>query len=680
MIHRQRNATEGRDHARETDDTPVPDPRSGHRPPAPDGDGPAGVRAEDRLAHPGPGRSLRRLLQPQSVGLLVVLLALLLLVVVPEHVWGESARTPAPSVLNQGPSADHWLGTDGLGRDVLERTFVAGRLSVSLSVLALGLGVLSGVVLGAVTAATGRRVAAVLSGTIGVLVAFPSLMMALFLAVIFGAGARGSTLAIGFALAPYFARVTEKASRTALASDYVAAARSLGVSGPLLYVRHVLPSISAPVLTSASVLSGTTLLAFASLSFLGLGVRDPAIDWGSMLKNGVGQLYTNPATALAPGIAIVLVAMAFNAVGESFTHEHRTRPAGKRGRSTRPIAADEPPRAAPPGPHLVHVDRLTVEAGDLRGEHAPVVDFSLCLHAGERVGLVGESGSGKSLSVASLIKLEPAGTRVRATVHEFEGTDLRRFRADRALRKHLAGRISLISQDPMSALNPVISIGSQMVEETVVHGHRSRREARTRAVEVLDAVGIRGTARRMQSRPHEFSGGMRQRVVIGMGLMDHPALIVADEPTTALDSTVQLQVLDLLKRWTNDAHAALILVSHDLGVVSNLCTRVLVMYGGRVVEVLKVEDLRRAQHPYTRALVETVPDLDAPRERRLSSVPGRPPEPDQRPHGCVFAPRCARVQADCTDRMPPLEQSGPTRVACFHPVRDLPHEGAAHHG
>ncbi|NKQ58205.1 dipeptide/oligopeptide/nickel ABC transporter permease/ATP-binding protein [Amycolatopsis sp. K13G38] len=614
---------------------------------------------------------VRWLPRPRTAGVLLILLCLLLLVLLPELIWGHSARTPAPSALNQAPSADHWLGTDALGRDVLERTLVAGRLSISLSVLALGIGVVSGLVLGGLAAAAGRRIATVISGTIAVLVAFPSLMMALFLAVIFGSGAEGSTLAIGFALTPYFARVTENASRTALVSDYVAAARCLGVRGPVLYARHVLPSVSGPVLTSASVFSGTTLLAFASLSFLGLGVTDPSIDWGSMLDNGLGQLYTNPALALGPSLAIVIVAIAFNTIGETLTSDRRRRRT-VHGRTAPPERVNDNRKdvGAGLGPYLLRVEGLAVEADGLRGGNAPVVDFGLSLRAGERVGLVGESGSGKSLSIVSLIKLDAPGTTAHADVHYFDGDDLNKIRAGRVLRKRLAGRIGLVGQDPMSALNPVVGIGSQMVEETVVHGHRSRRDAKRLAVRVLEAVGIQGAGDRLRSRPHQFSGGMRQRVAIGMALMDDPALIVADEPTTALDATVQLQVLELLRKSTEDTNAALLLVSHDLGVIANLCTRVLVMYGGRIVEELEAGDLRRAQHPYTRALVESVPDLEAARERRLNTIPGRPPEPANRPGGCVFAPRCPRAQADCVERVPQLEQSGPSRVACFHPIPD----------
>ncbi|MFF0451178.1 dipeptide/oligopeptide/nickel ABC transporter permease/ATP-binding protein [Streptomyces sp. NPDC004609] len=614
--------------------------------------------------------ALRPVLVPGNhLAVVLILLVLLLLVVVPEYIWGEGARTPDPNALNMPPSADHWLGTDALGRDIFERIVVGARLSLSLSVLALVIGATTGLIVGGLAAA-GRRFGAVISGCIAVLVAFPSLMMALFLAVIVGTGGRGSLLAVGFALAPYFARVTENASKAALASDYVAAARCLGVGGPRLYARHVLPSVSRPLLTNASVLSGTTLLAFASLSFLGLGVSDPAIDWGSMLSDGLGQLYTNPATALGPGVAIVLAAIALNIVGEALTGERSTRPQRRDSRPRTGRASTYLPGAdTPTAPSaLMRVDGLRVEAGDFLGDRALVVDFSLRLRNGERVGLVGESGSGKSLSIASLIKLEAAGTTAHADVHTFDGIDLGVARVDRTLRRRLAGRIGLVGQDPMSALNPVISVGSQMVEETVVHRHRSRHAARKRAEQVLTAVGIHDAANRMRYRPHQFSGGMRQRVAIGMGLMDDPALIVADEPTTALDATVQLQVLDLLRTLTEETDAALLFVSHDLGVVSHLCTRVLVMYGGRVVEDLQVADLRRAQHPYTRALVDSVPELDAPRSQPLSSIPGRPPEPDKRPDGCVFAPRCPRARARCTEQAPDLLELGPTQVACFYPI------------
>lgn len=260
--------------------------------------------------------------------------------------------------------------------------------------------------------------------------------------------------------------------------------------------------------------------------------------------------------------------------------------------------------------------------------------------------------------------------QVTAARLEFAGVPLLET-GERELRSLLGTSLAMVFQDPMSSFNPVTTVGRQLAEVAEQHQHLSRRAAFARAVDRLRAVRIPAPERRARQYPYEFSGGMRQRAMIGMGLMGDPRLIIADEPTTALDVTVQQQVLRLLAEVREQRSTAVLLISHDITVVAGTCDRVLVMYAGRIVEELPAADLfSGAQHPYTRALLAAVPDLDTDRDRPLAVIPGRPPEPDQVERGCAFAPRCPRADDHCRREDPePVTRSGGSRIACWHPVR-----------
>jgi oligopeptide/dipeptide ABC transporter ATP-binding protein len=270
------------------------------------------------------------------------------------------------------------------------------------------------------------------------------------------------------------------------------------------------------------------------------------------------------------------------------------------------------------------------------------------------------------MAVADLL---PAAAHVTASRLCLFGDDPRTLSP--SARRRLLGRsLAVVYQDPMSALNPALKVGRQVGEVSEVHHGASKRQAAARAVERLRSVRIGNPEVRARQYPHELSGGMRQRAVIAMGLMADPKLIIADEPTTALDVTVQQQILRLLRDVTTSRSSAAILISHDVAVVSQLCARVVVMYAGRVVEELDVETLVSGPaHPYTAALVASVPTMESDRERPLASIPGRAPTPFDDPAGCPFAPRCPRATDRCRLEMPPLEQRSPThRAACWHPL------------
>ena len=277
------------------------------------------------------------------------------------------------------------------------------------------------------------------------------------------------------------------------------------------------------------------------------------------------------------------------------------------------------------------------------------------LHAGELLGVVGESGSGKSVTMLSLLRLLPTPpAEIVSGQALLEGEDLLALEPAQ-LRRVRGGRVGFIFQDPMAALNPVLSVGYQLAEPLRTHLGMSRRAARRRAAALLDGVGIPAAESRLRDFPHQFSGGMRQRVMIAMALACDPAVLIADEPTTALDATIQAQILDLLQRLRSERGMAIVWVTHDLGVVAGLADRVMVMYGGQVVEQAPVAALYAGpQHPYTRSLLRALPRLDGGGGGRLASIPGQPPTLAQAPHACPFAVRCGHAFARCREENPAL--------------------------
>lgn len=587
------------------------------------------------------GRTLRT---PIGVTALTACLLVALVAVLGPVLLGDRAAQVDTDAINQGSSAAHLLGTDQLGRDIAARVVVATRLTLRLTLMAAVIGVGGGLLLGVAPAVVGRRLGRLITATVGVLVAFPGLLFLLFLATIFGVGSTGAVFAVGLAMVPPMARLVQNLTASIAGSDYVAAARILGVGRFRMVVRHLLPNIAEPSVLFATQATGGILVAFSGLSFLGLGVQPPQYDWGRLLNEQLNRIFVNPAAALAPGAAVVLTGLMFGLVGEVLAQ------AGGRRAPQAPETTPQEELGTPHEPAVEHDGGALVRARDLRvtfpGGRQAVRGISLDIGAGEAVGLVGESGSGKSLSALALADLVPHPGLVSAAALGFDGHDLR---ADPRLGTELA----MVFQDPMASLNPALRVGLQLAEVAEVHLGASRAEATARAVDRLDAVRIATPGRRARQRPHEYSGGMRQRAVIAMGLMGKPKLIIADEPTTALDVAVQRQVLDLLAEVREESGAALLLISHDLAVVAQVCERVLVMYAGLVVENLPVTELLGgAAHPYTRALVGAVPTMTTDRGTELATIPGRPPEPG-RPARGARSRRAANGPGNAATRTPP---------------------------
>ena len=316
---------------------------------------------------------------------------------------------------------------------------------------------------------------------------------------------------------------------------------------------------------------------------------------------------------------------------------------------------------------LLEVVDLRTQFATSRGVIRAVDGVSWDVLPGETVALVGESGCGKSVSALSVMRLvaEPAGRIVNGRIL-FKGRNLLAL-SEEEMRQVRGREIGMVFQEPMTSLNPVLTIGRQLTEPMEIHLGMNAAGSRARAVELLDMVGISDPERRLAQYPHQFSGGMRQRMMIAMALACEPALILADEPTTALDVTIQAQILELMKGLARKLGVAMLIITHNLGVVARYADRVNVMYAGRIIERGRAADLyAHPRHPYTIGLLRSVPRLDAPRRERLVPIPGQPPDLGRLPPGCAFAPRCDHVVERCRTAVPPLDDVGPAhRSACW---------------
>ncbi len=318
---------------------------------------------------------------------------------------------------------------------------------------------------------------------------------------------------------------------------------------------------------------------------------------------------------------------------------------------------------------LLKVDGLRVEFWTARGTIYAVNGVSFEIVKGETLGIVGESGCGKSVTSLALLGLLPRAGRVPAGTATFAGLDLLKL-SDKELRDVRGKEIAMIFQDPMTSLNPVLTIGRQIVEPLETHFGMDRKQAEARAAELLDQVGIPSAKSRVRDYPHQFSGGMRQRAMIAMALACEPKVLIADEPTTALDVTIQAQILDLLRTLVSEHGAALILITHDLGVVAGMCERVNVMYGGMFMETGSADQIfGRPRHPYTLGLLQSVPRLDAARRAQLQPIEGMPRDMLSPPSACPFQPRCRYEVEQSRVEVPQLRELERGHfVACFNPV------------
>jgi peptide/nickel transport system permease protein len=550
-------------------------------------------------------------------------------------------------------TAGHWLGTDQLGRDMLSRLIWGARVSIAVGVAATAFSTVVGSLLGLVAGFYGRWLDNVIMRSIDTVMAFPYLLLALAIVAALGPGLMNALFAIAIINVPFFARAVRGTTVGIASREYVDAARLTGQSTPRVLFGEVLPNVAPIIVITISTTIGWMILETAGLSFLGLGAQPPQADLGSMLADGRKVMLTAPHVATITGLVILMLVIGINLLGDGL--RDMLDPRLKSGAMVRSAAATaigpnaghrDADTAADPAP-VLSVRGLTThfELGNRVFQAVRGVDFDL--YPGECLGIIGESGSGKSVTAMSLTGLVPTppGRIIRGSVRyrdeELVGAPLARLQALRG------NRVAYVFQDPLTTLNPLMRVGDQIAETALRHRSGSRHAARARALELLQQVHLPDARTRLDSYPHELSGGMRQRVSIAMALMNEPEVIIADEPTTALDVTIQAEILALLNRLRQEHGVALIFITHDFGVVSELCDRIMVMYAGEVVESGSATAvLDGPAHPYTRRLMDCVPKLGQA-EREVEPIAGLPPDVSRLPTGCAFADRCDRVIEGC---------------------------------
>ena len=586
------------------------------------------------------------------------------------------------NITNAGPSALHWLGTDDLGRDILSRLIWGGRISMRATVEIVGIALVVAAPLGLIAGFFRGAVDSVIMRAMDAMFSFPPLILALTVAALLGSSVNDTAIAIAIVFIPSFVRVLRGQVIAVREENYIEAARSLGATSPRLIRRHVVPNVASPVIIQVSLALGFALLTEAGLNYLGIGEQPPTPSWGSMLNEGYQFIFTTPWALVFPGLIIMLTVLSFNLVADGLRDSlGRERPASSslvssardkrvsrlaklRGispRAERP-SATAPSTAENPDGSLLSVKNLRVEFLT-DGQWLPVMeDASFTVRKGKTLGLVGESGSGKTVSALAIMGLlPPRGCRAGGTAH-FEGRDLMHL-SPADFRQIRGNEIAMIFQEPMTSLNPAYTVGNQIAEQVRTHLHLSKAESWKVAVNMLERVEIPHAAERAHDYPHAFSGGMRQRVMIAMALSCSPKLLIADEPTTALDVTTQAQIVDLLHTLQREEDMAMIFVTHDLGVIADVADDVVVMYAGQIVEHAGATALfTRPAHPYTEALLNSIPQLTPPGEP-LRFIPGMVPRPDQLPRGCRFHPRCSYAIDACVSTPVPLRPPGPAGTA-----------------
>ena len=588
----------------------------------------------------------------------------------------------------QPPSAEHWMGTDAIGRDIFSRVAHGARSSLLIGLAATGAALLAAAVIGSIAATGAKLLSEVVMRVLDVVMSFPGIALAAVFVAVFGNSLPVLVFAIGFLYVPQLARVVRANVLAQFGEDYVAASQVMGASTAWILLKHVARNCIAPIMVFATVLVADAIVLEASLSFINAGVQPPNPSWGNILSDGKQLLlsgYWWP--TFFPGLMILLTTLALNILSEGLTdamasprvtvkvdveadekaleEQAGDAAAGSTGReepevlgttdeettqrllreSLSALRAAELARPERIGtgrdvPPLLDVQDLRVSFPDAHGE-VDILDWvSFQVRPGETMGLVGESGSGKSVASLAVMGLLPRTARISGKVL-LDGQDLLALPPTRinALRGH---EIAMIYQDALSSLNPSMLIRAQMAQLTRRGGTRS-------AEELLELVGLE-PQRMLSSYPHELSGGQRQRVLIAMALTRDPKLVIADEPTTALDVTVQKQVVYLLNRLREELGFAMVFVSHDLALVSQLADRVTVMYAGQVMEQGSTRELLiDPRHEYTRGLLGSVLSIEAGAER-LHQVPGTVPSPRDFAGGDRFAPRSLSPSADPSAR------------------------------
>ncbi|MEU8507679.1 dipeptide/oligopeptide/nickel ABC transporter permease/ATP-binding protein [Streptomyces brevispora] len=642
-----------------------------------------------------PGIAFRALPLTSRIALCVLLVVILGAVFAP--LLTQDPLTTGTPV--QAPGADHWFGTDRAGRDIFARVVHGSRYSLVIGLGSTALALVAGSLLGALAATSRKLGDESVMRTLDVVMSFPPIALAAVLVAVFGTSVPVIIFTIAFVYTPSLARVVRANVLSQYGEDYVAAEKVIGARRGYIVLRHVAVNCMAPVMVFATVMVAEAIIFEASLSFIGAGVQDPDPSWGSVLAYGRQILLAGGWWAtFFPGLALLITVLALNILSEGLTDASAAPKKARAGvEPSHTTAAPDPVEARSTvdidaalaklaerihanGPAItpVHEDAaellvvrdLAIRFPDRYGT-VPVVDsLDFTVHEGETLGLVGESGCGKSITSLAVMGLLARNAEVSGEIL-YRGRDLLKL-PPKERRALMGPEIAMVYQDALSSLNPSVLVGTQLKQLT------SRGGTKTPA-ELLDLVGL-APERTLRSYPHELSGGQRQRVLIAMALSRSPRLLIADEPTTALDVTVQAQVVELLVRLRDELGFAMVLVSHDLALVGDLSHRVAVMYAGRLAEIGDTRSVLTAPtHHYSRGLLGSVVSLEAGAER-LHQIRGIVPAPQGFGEGCRFASRCGAATELCRTTTPALTALGGAHdhgFACHHPAKAAQLEGSA---
>jgi len=641
----------------------------------------------ERLSEPG--LRLRALPLSSKIALTVVGLVVLLAIFAPLIAQFDPLASGTPAT---APDGVHWFGTDVIGRDIFARVAFGARSSLIIGLCATLVALAAAAVLGSIAATAGKWVSEVLMRILDIIMSFPGIALAAVFVAVAGSSLPVLIFAIAFLYTPQLTRVVRANVLAQFGEDYVSATRVMGSGTARILVKHVARNCLAPILVFATVLVADAIVFEASLSFINAGVKPPNPSWGNVLADGKQLLLIGGWWAtFFPGLAILITVLALNILSEGMTDalvSPKLRrsvklddPVEKSDAAVAPALAAVAAGTAVPleqrlaalekaetarGGRLVYtgdaaplleVKELSIRFPEQHGDIDVVDHVSFSVRPGETMGLVGESGCGKSITSMAIMGLLPKTAQLSGQVL-FEGTDLLTLTPQQhnALRGH---EIAMIYQDALSSLNPSMLIRAQLKQLTSRGGQRS-------AEELLELVGL-DPVRTLASYPHELSGGQRQRVLIAMALTRNPKLVIADEPTTALDVTVQAQVIDLLNELREKLGFAMVFVSHDLALVAKVAHRITVMYAGQVVESGPTADiLTDPRHEYTRGLLGAVLSIESG-TGRLHQVPGVVPSPREFVAGDRFAPRSSHPTVGLDVRPELVTVPGTEHAYARHP-------------
>ena len=556
---------------------------------------------------------------PVAMASLVVLGLILIMVIVGPYIRGYDFVSKNVKEKNQGMSAKYWFGTDYLGRDLFSRVWMGARASIIIALVATALKLIVGTLYGAAMAHFGGWIDDVMMRIIEVINSLPSLLITILIMMVLGNNLFALLVALSITAWCSTARQVRGMIKQLKESEYVYAAEVLGAKPSRIILKHYVPNMLGILILNMSTSIPAFIFTEAGLSFLGIGLTAPEISLGVLISQGQ----------------------------QTMSDQKNDK--------------------------ILEVKNLKVSYHTYAGEVKSVRGVSFDLKEGEAIAIVGESGCGKSVTAKSIMGLikGPQGEIKQGSEILYHGDNILNYNK-KQWQAYKGGEVAIIFQDALASLNPTMRVGKQIMENLMAHKHMTKDEAKKEAVRMLQKVGIPEPEKRVRQYPHEFSGGMRQRVMIAIAFACDPKILICDEPTTALDVTIQGQILDIIKELQREHNTSVIMITHDLGVVANIAQKIAVMYSGVIVERGNCEDIfYRPRHPYTWALIRSVPRLDLENKQVLASIPGTPPDLLNPPVGCPFCTRCEYCMEICKEQMPEVTEFGDGHEAsCWlhHPL------------